>query len=245
MTAATTPAARVRWLKKLARETAREKLRRARHQVREARAAKKSARARARRVCARARTKFGRWVKRERARLKQQIAQLRAQLKTQSTRYRTRLQKCCGKEQRARVRQEADASIGKARAQLLALDEERKLEKLWSGAGSLIGGPLKAKDKKAESDGQVMKNLSEDELVIWRRVKGKIKASDRMSRTEAFQQWVHDHSSEVAEIFADEAEAQYRQAVRDEQQERKRAAGSRSHRALAAYVGEALEEVPF
>jgi hypothetical protein len=241
-----TPAARARWLRKLARETDRARLARARGAVQQARAAKRSARARALAACRRARTHFRRWLTGQRAALRKRIESLRARLKAETATRRARIQACCGKTERQRARAAGDAAIARARAELAELLKERRRERVWSRPNPLKGAAL-GRTRAQESDHSVAVNLTPDELIVWGKVKAKIHGTDRMSRTEAFQHWMHDHRGEVARILAQDADEAYQRAVRNEAKERQRMRSARSDRQLASYVARELAagDVPF
>lgn len=234
-----------RWLQKTARELDRARLTRARLAVREARQRKRTARARARKTCARARSSFRGWLVRQRRELRERILQLKAQLRGEITRRRASVARCCGPESRKRVKERSNELIAKARAELLQLLKERKRERTWTKRDSLRPGPLKARDRKQESDHGVEANLSPDELVIFRKVGKGIKSSGRMSRLEAFQHWMHDNSADVARILAADAEQAYKRALRDEQQQRRSMGKRRSGAELKAYLSHELDAVPF
>jgi hypothetical protein len=224
------------WLKKLARDTAREQLRRARLGVRDARAAKRVAQARANEVCRAARVALKEWRTTERARVTAEIARLRRELQSGLEMRRARVRQCCGPD-RVKVRAESDARIAGTRAALAAILDARKLERTWSAKGA----PSSRRERTAESDHDVEVNLSPDQLPVWHEVKQQIKATPRMSRTEAFLQWMHDHSADVEHILARDAERAYEEAVRDEARHR-RMLSSPPHSAakLRAYVAEAV-----
>jgi hypothetical protein len=244
MTAAT---AHTRWLKKLARDTERQRRERARKHVRAALAHKRTARARARAACKKARVRFARWKVEQRKRLKLAIQKLRAKMKAERVRRRAKVAACCGPD-RAAVRRESDARIAAARAELRALETERRRERAWTAPSSTKPSASSSRrTKRAESDHEVTVNLTPDELIVWQRVGKTIHATDRMSRTEAFAHWMHEHSGDVARILADDAEQAYRRAVRDEIKQRRELAhtGTRTDRQLAAYVSRALSDVPF
>jgi hypothetical protein len=88
-----------------------------------------------------------------------------------------------------------------------ALDEERRQQKQmrhWSRKEKQTRA--KAKARKAESDETVARNIDPEFLPVWEKMKGKIKKGSHSSRTEAFEQWMHDHPAEVLEISAAAAE---------------------------------------
>lgn len=87
-------------------------------------------------------------------------------------------------------------------------------------------GGIRAAEKRAESDHEVLVNLEPWERPAWERVKRRIKATPYMSRTEAFAQWAHDHAGDVERMYhescAEEAAAIIEETA-EEYQERQRA----------------------
>jgi len=240
-----TDRARRQWLRQLARETDRARLVRAREAVRAARTARRTARARARELCASARQAFKAWRTKRRAWLAAELTRIRERVRAETEQRRARVARCCGKEQRERVRAAGDAAIAAALEALEQLREEKRRERTWTRKDSAAPGLARVRERKAESDHEVEANLSPDELIVWKRVKREIKGTPRMSRLEAFQHWAHDHGAEVAQYIADDAEAYYARAVRDEQRERERAHKPRTDRQLARDVRAELDAVPF
>jgi hypothetical protein len=197
-------------------------------------------------LCRRARAAFKAWRTKRRAWLRAELERVRARVRAETETRRARVGRCCGRDQRARVRAEGDAKVAAAVADLVQLREERRRERTWTRRDTPAPGLARARgEKRAESDSEVEANLGPDELIVWQRVKRTIKATPRMSRTEAFAHWMHDHSAEVAQYLADDADAYYERAVRDEARERARMHKPRSDRELARYVGAELEAVPF
>lgn len=236
------------WLRKLAKDTAREQLRRARLAVRDAKAAKRAARTRANETCAAARVALKEWRTTERERVRLEIARLRAELRSGLEERRERVRKCCGPD-RLQVRAESDSRIAAMRAALAAMLDERRRERTWSGKAK-AGAPSSAssgtarRERREEGDHDVEVNLSPDQLLVWREVKGRIKATPRMSRTEAFLQWMHDHSADVARIVSAEAEKAYKQAVREEAAHRAMASNPpQSESKLREYISTGLEAI--
>lgn len=80
--------------------------------------------------------------------------------------------------------------------------------------------PMTAAERARESDEQVERDISADLLPVWNRVKRSIKATDRMSRTEAFEHWVHEHSADVYEIQAEALESDVAELVANEYAQR-------------------------
>jgi hypothetical protein len=63
-------------------------------------------------------------------------------------------------------------------------------------------GGRRAAELRAECDDAVRRDLGDDRAMIalWEKVKSKIKATPRMTRTESFFQWVHDHPEELDKL---------------------------------------------
>jgi hypothetical protein len=77
-------------------------------------------------------------------------------------------------------------------------------------------------ERRGESDQEVEGNIPPEFVSLWQSVKGRIRGSDRMTRTEAFMAYAHDHPAEVLTALEDrtnevvrELEARERQARRD------------------------------
>jgi hypothetical protein len=232
------------YLARFVRSEERAKLKRLRDAVRAARAHKRSARERAALACKRAQRSHKRWLARERKRLQELIAKLRERLKDKRERRRERVRACCGTD-RQTVRERHDQIVAQARAELEALEAERRDIRLWTRKSSTKLAPAsKRKERREESDHAVEVNLTPDELIVWREVKDTIHAGERQSRTEAFQHWMHDHSAEVGRILADDADRYYERAVREEARERARVEHGAVQRFGRAVSAQAME-VPF
>lgn len=139
--------------------------------------------------------------------------------------------KAAGKQRALKEIDDALAALHRERAEQLRL-------RIWTGGKAAKGGPKKAREQRAESDDEVLANLDDYMLrAAWQRVKGKIKAGRRSTRTEAFLQWAHDHPQRVYELSEGALEDSIAELVRDEERQRK---------ALARPVPRAvLEAVPF
>jgi hypothetical protein len=213
-----------RYLRKLAASTARERLGKARQAVRDARLAKREAHGRATQACRSARLTLREWSATERARVKAAIARLREELRSGLEERRAKVRECCGAD-RAKVREAATAHVTRTRAQLAELMDERRRERIWSGQATKGTRSrhrvTTAAEQKAESDHEVEVNLSPDQLLVWRQMKDRIQPSARRSRTEVFLEWLAENGPDVARILEAEAEAAYKQALRDETQARK------------------------
>jgi hypothetical protein len=236
--------ARAKWLKKLAREAQRQKLARLRADVREASQQRRTARGRARRACSGARVRARAWIADARAQLRKQIDKMRGELRSRIDARRAAVKACCTDDRKA-VRAQADAHVKAAREALEALRNEHKRERTWTRPDTKQA-PTPRKVAKAESDHAVEVNLGPDELIVWHRVKSKIHATPRMSRTEAFAHWMHDHSGEVARLLEEDADRGYREALKREKRERaEMKQAMRSPVKMRDLVHAELDAVPF
>jgi len=236
--------ARAKWLKKLGREAQRHRLARARAAVLEARRHRRSARARARKACSSARARARAWITKARALLRTKIDKLRAELRARIEHRRAAVKACCSQDRKA-VRAQADAHVNAARAALEALRIEHRRERAWTRTDAKHA-PTSRKVAKAESDHAVEVNLGTDELIVWHAVKSKIHGNARMSRTEAFAHWMHEHSGDVARILEADAEQGYREAIKREKRERAEMKQAlRSPVKMRDLVRAELDAVPF
>lgn len=85
----------------------------------------------------------------------------------------------------------------------------------------------------AESDSEVENNLDPELVPVWRKVKHRMRATPRRSRTETFAEWAAEHPQRVREILDAEVEASIAQLVRDEKKLRGRTLGSSYYGALS------------
>lgn len=232
------------WLVRMARESDREVLRRARAAVKAARDHRRSASARARHACREARSRVRIWAAHERVRVRVTVAAMRAELKREIEAAREKVRHCCGPD-KERIKAEGTAALERAQLALGELKNRRAREQLWSRQA-----PKLAKvDQQRESDSAVEAELSHDELIVWRKVKGQIKASARMSRYEAFQHWVHDHQGEVAGLLEEQAQRELDKLIKQEQRQRKELRAMQHARAplerLRRHVAGVVSDVPF
>ncbi|UCC72339.1 MAG: hypothetical protein JSV86_18525 [Gemmatimonadota bacterium] len=180
------------------RAAERKKLAELRARVRRAKAARREA---LRQVVARGkatrRRMRGRWKALRaaaRERINREIATEREQMRARHNR------------RKERIRAEHTQKISKAQA-LLA--EERRWQREQRSFAKRASAKERARrtaaEARAESDDRVEANLATaPELVpVWRKVKRRIAARPRMSRTEAFLHWVEENPDEVLTIRAD------------------------------------------
>lgn len=225
MARAPKPETHAQWMRRYAREAAQRSLKRAKQAVRDAQEHKRTANRRARDVCQRARAAHRAWKVDSRRKLRADIAELRAKLAASMDRRREQVAKCCGPE-RVKAREKGDAEVKRAREALAELRDQRRQEhiatkRMTTRTRTRREAAVARRERESESDDEVRANLSPDELIVFERVRTRIKPTERMTKTEAFQQWAHDHSQDVARILAEHAEAELRAAIKREQAERR------------------------
>lgn len=79
-----------------------------------------------------------------------------------------------------------------------------------------------AAERRQESDDEVRRNIAGELVPVFEAVKRNIREAPGMSRTEAFEHWVHDNADEVASIMAEQAEHDVRKFI-EQAQEKERA----------------------
>ena len=99
-------------------------------------------------------------------------------------------------------------------------------------------------ERRGESDDEVRSNIPPDLALLFERVKRSIKASPRMSRTEAFLKYAEEHPAEVLNVIDDQTDALIRELERKER-EAARALRRGPSRAAPRYTSEELAAVPF
>jgi hypothetical protein len=215
------------------RREAREKLVSLRTQIRDAKALRRSAiaqakeRCRTERIAARARAR----AMKERA-----LEELREALRRERQLARDT---CTASLAEARGIKD---TVLRARTELQAESayrrDLRRIERA-NRAGRLEVRRPRGSERRGESDDEVRGNVPPELVGLWERVKGRIRGTDRMTRTEAFLQYAHDHPNEVLEVLEDRTEA----LIRDlEAKERAAAKALRGRRQRASSV---FEEPPF
>ena len=122
-------------------------------------------------------------------------------------------------------------AIEEARKSVAELDRLRRVTRSPAQQAAAERARVRGAEPISESDSAVRQNLSPDLAIVWERVKHRIRATKRASRTEKFLEWVEDHPGEAARIvneeaersvaeMPDETEAEYRERM---QEERRRA----------------------
>jgi hypothetical protein len=215
-----TPAQGRQQRRELMRSIEREHRLAARRRVTELRAALRDARAMRRIALAQAR---------QRCRAERVAARARARKLYEEGMARLRE---AARQERLAARQACDADvaaargikekIGRARAELEAERKYQRDMKRIERANKARALEFKRTTRTArrgESDDEVRGNIPPEFVSLFERVKGRIKGSPRMTRTEAFLHYAHEHPDEVLVALEDKTE----QLVR-ELEERERAA---------------------
>jgi hypothetical protein len=225
------------------RRAARQKLAELRAELSSARAARRGSMGRARAECREARRRARQAGRELRARV---LAELRETLRNM----RARAREQCGADlgaartladraDRARAALVAERAYRAEMRRIEGYERQRKREERQK-----LGAP--SVRRISESDDTVAANIPPEMLLLWERVKGRIRGTDRMTRTEAFLAYAHDHPGEILEAQEDQADVLVRELeARERQMEQElRAMGTRGKARPGRKLG-AVEPVPF
>lgn len=155
----------------------------------------------------------------------------------------------------------ATAIEGKKR-QAAKVRRDDKADRRIAKHGETERARVTARERLGESDDSVRSNLDAHLVPIFDRVRKTIHASPRMSRTEAFLHWAHEHPTEIQEMQAENSEKEFARLLREHtrqerETERARLVAARASKAAAKCGGScggaakrraaraALEEAPF
>lgn len=198
------------------RSKQKKKLEELRGAVKAARAVKRSRLAAVSRACKKIRDKNREHIRQERLQARERINAERDQLRAEAR------SSCVAR--RDRVREKTGVAIAAAAAELEAERGRQRSYRVYTRPVKLGSAPkargARAAEKRRESDDEVEGNIPRELVAVWRKVKSRIKPSEHMSRTEAFEHWVHNHSAEVQEIEAREAEKGIDEWVAQEREHR-------------------------
>jgi len=175
-----------------------------------------------------------------RAKVAQRVAQLALKLKAaqQSRREsierirlqcraaRERLRMVCG-ARRERAHREGEEVIQARRREI---QEERYLDKLYRPRAKAAGGAPgrirnKRREREAESDDEVRRNLSPDLASVFNKVRRHIKGSEHRSRTEAFLEWAEENPDEIYAMQEQRAAREVERLVKEYQRAARSSAG--------------------
>jgi len=140
---------------------------------------------------------------------------------------RERLRTTCGlRKERARL--EGEEVIQARRREI---QEERYLDKLQrsrpKSAQPLGRMRNVGREREAESDDEVRRNLSPDLASVFNKVRRHIKGSERRSRTEAFLEWAEENPDEIYAMQEQRAAREIERLVKEYQRETRRTASDR------------------
>lgn len=114
----------------------------------------------------------------------------------------------------------------RARAELRAEAEfrrsMRRIEKSAKERHRELARKRRPSERRRESDDEVRANIPAELVYLWERVKRKIKAGPRISRTEAFLHYAEENPREVLVALEDKTEATIRELEAKERAARKR-----------------------
>lgn len=136
--------------------------------------------------------------KRERARINKKVDAIRGKTEAACRARRQRVRELAAdaqhladeeRDERMRIAKQLGAAERK-RAKQLAASERRR----------------ERREKQSESDDEVEQNLDRELVPVWRKVKRDMKATPKMSRTEAFLHWVEENEGEMWAMRQDEIE---------------------------------------
>jgi len=156
--------------------------------------------------------------------LKRQEARATVKLQCRTARVKLREQ-CAIRAERAKT--EGAARIDRARRDVR---EEKNLERIIRSGDLKVrkrGVRSTARERNAESDDEVRRNIGEEFHLAWEKNKKHIKGTSRMTRTEAFLKWAEENPGEVYALQNEDADAYIRKLV-DEHNREARASGLES-----------------
>jgi len=217
----------------LHRRTAAERLRELRRLVREARqrqkAAEKATRARCRRLKAETRERIRAFKAAERERLRREVHEMREAARADCAAAKARAHDL-GEDVIGRRKARVEAQRAYLAATRAAAQHERQQR-----------ASVRARQRAAESDDAVRRNLPDDLVPVFNAVKASVRGGPRRSRTEAFLEWSAENPGEVIAIQATRAERAAAAEIAAHERELRAAHRRKTRRRSAALQ----EEVPF
>lgn len=177
-------------LVKAARAEDRARLDQLRRAIVLARGQKKGGARRATTVCRAARERTKEWAKLERQKARDRIAARKAADRSA----------CVTRKEVAGLR-----GLESIRRAVDKLEAERDGQAA-NRAEVAAGRRARAAGRRPESEHEVTANLSPDELIVWAKVRGKIKGTKYASRYEKFTEWMAEHRGDVQAILNAEHE---------------------------------------
>ena len=161
--------------------------------------------------------------------------------------------KCETNKDRARVR--SSDSLKRAQHALQAEKQHQQTMRLYEKPAKALG-PKRTRKGRAtaiqESDSEVVNNIPQELIPVWRKVKSRIKGSPRRSRTEAFLEWASENAGDVLLVLDKQWQADVDAMAKEEARLRretarpttyKRASDAQLVKRYEAYRG--APDVPF
>lgn len=220
------------------KRAAKDKVRGLKRAIAIARAGRKLAIKDARTRCKRERLAVRENIKEARAQLKRQAAELRESSK--AARHYAK-QSCCASKKAAKSLEPVERAKALHAAEKAYQAELRTLDR---HAQERASGVLRARPglaratRRSESDDEVRGNIPPDFVALFERVKGKIRASDRASRTENFLKYAEEHPHEIVNAIEAVSEVQIARLERAHR-------NAQVHARKRRYSAAELAEVPF
>lgn len=153
-----------------------------------------------------------RYLESSRARRSALFAELRAERQANASSCSAALERVSGS---------AEQKVSAARAAFGEARRHQRQQAVWDRSlaqpGTQSLGKALAAHRAREREEEVERNIPDELLPVWRAVKSRVHATDRMDRTEAFLQWVHDHSAEVYRILDADAARHLLRMQREEE----------------------------
>lgn len=174
-----------------------------------------------------------------RARIKQLRDEQRAAINAKAERLRQAQREQCQADQDA-ARVELDQAVTEAHAEL-----ERERRAFAKQYGKKPKGRTTRAERRQEADEEVERNLPPELVAVWRSVKGSIRGSDRISRTEKFLQWVEENPDAVHAVLYEAAERDVARLVAEHERVKGRLRKGRKAYRDPDEVAHALAGVPF
>lgn len=171
------------------------------------------------------------------ARLKQKRVALLAQLREAEKQERLAARGSCSLD-----KQKATNEAREALERLKTERKERRSTIRLLRRSTSKKSSTTAKEKRQESDDEVRSNIPADLLPLFEKIKGKIKGSEKKSRSEAFLEYAESHPSEVLEAQENEAESSLNELIAQYYKQQK---AIKSPRRYSKKRLESLSEVPF
>lgn len=141
---------------------------------------------------------------------------------------------------RAKLRARCAAAIARARARVEAARARLREERTHRRTMRVILAGQRAqrrhervatrRERVQESDYEVETNLDPELVPLWRRVKSRIRGTGRMTRTEVFLHYVHEHPGEVWSALEAESEAKLERMFAERASRHRLRRSSRSRR---------------